>query len=86
LDARTVLLYALSLLALYALGYFALVPLKWAFRLLLNSVAGGLLLLLLNWIGGSWGLSIAVNPWTALTVGLLGMPGLALLLILSAIL
>jgi len=43
-------------------------------------------LLLLNFVGGYFGLHIALNPVTALVVGFLGVPGVVLLLVLRYIL
>lgn len=86
MDVTTVVLYAASLLGLYALGYFALVPLKWAGRLILNALLGGVCLFLLNLLGAGIGIDIGINPVTALTAGILGVPGVALLVIVSAVL
>ncbi|HCS73562.1 MAG TPA: SigmaK-factor processing regulatory BofA [Clostridiales bacterium] len=81
-----ILAYALGLLLLYLAGWLLLVPLKILFRFLLNGIIGGVVLWLLNLVGGYIGLSIAVNPITALTVGFLGIPGLILILMLQFIL
>ena len=43
---------------------------------------GGGVLLLINFIGGFWGFRLGVNPITALVVGLLGVPGVLLLIAL----
>ena len=61
-------------------------PLKWLVRLIINGVAGGLMLLLLNYFGGFAGISIGINVVTCLTAGVLGVPGVALLLVLQYIL
>ena len=58
-------------------------PIKWIFRLMINSALGCIGLMLFNLIGGLFGLYIGVNLVTALTVGLLGVPGFALILILQ---
>lgn len=81
-----ILAYALGLILLYLLGWLILVPLKLLFRFMLNGVIGGVVLWLLNLVGGLIGFSIALNPATALTVGFLGIPGLILILLLQLML
>ncbi|NLG36382.1 MAG: pro-sigmaK processing inhibitor BofA [Clostridiales bacterium] len=86
IDIGTVLAFALGLIALYAVGWLLLVPLKWLLRLVWNALLGGALLFALNLIGGHFGVTIALNPVTALTAGILGVPGVATMLIIQAIL
>ena len=59
-------------------------PLKVALRVLINSVLGFGALWLLNLTGGVTG--IALNIFNSLTVGILGVPGLFLLLLLQWVL
>ena len=61
-------------------------PLRLVLRLVASSLLGGAGLILLNTFGESVGLGIAVNPFTALVAGLLGLPGIAVLLVLQLIL
>jgi len=71
--------------AVIALVLFILIvriPIKWFLRLLLNICIGFLALLILNFAGSFIGVTIGVNWITALVVGVLGLPGVALLLIL----
>jgi inhibitor of the pro-sigma K processing machinery len=81
-----IIAYALGLVLLYFVGWLLLVPLKLLFRFLVNGVIGGIALWVLNLIGRLIGVTIAINPITALTVGFLGIPGLILILILQIIL
>lgn len=67
--------YAFGIILLYIVGYLFLVPLKLVLRLLINSVMGGVFILLFNWIGGCFGLHMALNWISALVVGVLGVPG-----------
>lgn len=78
-----VLAYALGLVLLYLIGWLLLVPLKLLLRFFINALMGGLALWLLNLAGGLIGVTIAINPITALTVGFLGIPGLLLILLLQ---
>ena len=54
---------------------------KWIFKLLLNTVLGYVLLFVVNFVGSWVGISITVNWFTALVVGVLGIPGAALLIL-----
>jgi len=78
-----ILAYFLGLVLLYLIGWLLLVPLKLILRFLLNAVLGGIALWLLNLVGGLIGITVAINPITALTVGFLGIPGLILILLLQ---
>lgn len=60
-------------------------PLKWAFKLLLNAVGGFIALVILNFFGGFVGLSLTVNLVNCLVAGILGLPGVVLLLVLKYI-
>ena len=61
-------------------------PLKVALRVLINSVLGFGAMWLLNLTGGLTGIALGLNVFNALTVGILGVPGLFLLLLLQWIL
>jgi len=58
-------------------------PIKWLFKLLLSCMLGFGGLILFNLLGGLAGLYIGVNIVTAVTAGVLGIPGLALMLFLQ---
>lgn len=59
------------------------VPLKALFKLIINSVLGGLLIFIINLIGAVWNFHIGLNIVTAILVGILGIPGAVLLVILK---
>ena len=61
-------------------------PLKVALRVLINSVLGFGALWLLNLTGGVTGIALGLNIFSSLTVGILGVPGLFLLLLLQWVL
>lgn len=58
-------------------------PLKWAFKLLINAASGFIALVILNFFGGIVGLSLTVNLINCLVAGILGLPGVVLLLVLK---
>jgi inhibitor of the pro-sigma K processing machinery len=81
-EISIILAYAFGLILLYMLGWILLVPIKFLTKLIWNGILGGLLLLLVNWVGQFWGINLSINPITALVAGFLGIPGVILLLIL----
>ncbi|MBO4885843.1 MAG: pro-sigmaK processing inhibitor BofA family protein [Clostridia bacterium] len=72
--------FALGLVLLYLIGWLLLVPMRFLWRLLAGSLLGGLALWLVNHFGRLAGFSVPLNPFTALVTGLLGLPGLALVI------
>ena len=68
--------------AFFALRIFTL-PIRFFLKLLWSAFTGLLLLLVCNALGSMVGLSLAVNGVTALIAGVLGVPGLILLLLLQ---
>lgn len=83
MDVNVLLAYAFGLLLIYLLVKLLLVPFRYLFVLVTNGIIGGLALWGLNLIGAFFGLHIAINPFTALTAGFLGVPGVILLLVLA---
>lgn len=58
-------------------------PLKWAFKLLINAISGFIALAVLNFFGGIVGLTLTINLINCLVAGILGLPGVVLLLLLK---
>lgn len=58
-------------------------PVKVIFKLVLNTLIGFLALFAINYLGGFIGITLAINWLNAVIVGVLGVPGLALLLMLK---
>jgi len=67
-------------------GYLLLVPMRFLWRLAAGGILGALVLLVVNLVGGLFGFSVAVNPFTAIAVGFLGLPGAALIILLQVLL
>ncbi|MGI6038507.1 MAG: pro-sigmaK processing inhibitor BofA family protein [Limnochordia bacterium] len=83
MDMTVVVAYFFGLLLLYFLARLLLIPLRLAFRLVINGLLGGFLLWLFNLVGMIFGLYLPINPITALVAGFLGIPGIVLLLALQ---
>lgn len=78
-----VLSFALGLILLYLIGWLLLVPMRFLWRMLAGGLLGGFMLWTVGQFGFLFGYSVAVNPFTALIAGLLGAPGVALVVALS---
>ncbi len=83
LDINYILAFFFGALVIYLLARLLYFPLRIVFRFLINTLAGGLLLVFFNMVGAYWGIQIGLNVVTALVVGLMGVPGFVLLLILQ---
>ncbi|NLK44363.1 MAG: pro-sigmaK processing inhibitor BofA [Tissierellia bacterium] len=86
MGLNTILYYIIGLFLLYLLGLLLVWPIKKIVKLIFNGILGGIILLIFNFIGKFFGLSIAINPLNAIIVGFLGVPGVILLLVLQVIL
>jgi len=79
-DFNVILAYVFGIILIYLLGRMFLMPIKLILRLVYNALIGGAMLWVLNYAGAHVGFNIAVNPITALIAGLLGLPGVILLI------
>ena len=70
-----------TLILLFLLGKTLLIPLKIVLKMIVNSMLGGILLVVLNAVGSTVGLMIPLNLVNAVTVGILGVPGVIMLLL-----
>ena len=76
----------LPLLLLMLLLKLLVLPIRWFWKIFVNSGCGLLCLWLLNSISGFTGLLFPINSVTVLIAGFLGLPGIALLAILQLVL
>jgi len=84
LDLNFIIAFFFGILVIYLLVRVLYFPLRLFGRFLLNTIAGGVLLVVFNFFAGAfWGLQIGLNVITAIIVGVMGIPGIILLLILQ---
>jgi inhibitor of the pro-sigma K processing machinery len=85
-DIYSILAIFLAIAAVYIIGMLLVLPIKLIVKLVVNGVLGAIALFLLNIVGSYFGLTIGINPITALVAGFLGIPGVILLIFLKIIL
>lgn len=61
-------------------------PIKWILKLLLNALLGLVILVIVNYFGAFVGLKITIGWISALIAGVLGLPGVVLLLLIENLL
>lgn len=83
LDIGIFLTYVGAILLIFIFGRIFVWPMKVVLKLALNSLIGGVAILLVNALGAQWDIFIPLNILNALIVGVLGLPGAVLLLILQ---
>lgn len=85
-DMGSVILYLIGIFLLYLICRIFLKPLRWFLRLVLSAVLGGVGIFALNYLFGGIGWHLYLNPLTAMITGVLGIPGMILIHLLTAML
>jgi inhibitor of the pro-sigma K processing machinery len=80
-DWNVIIAFVFGIFLIFLIGKLFLMPIKLVFRLVYNAIIGGIMLWIVNFIGGHFGFTIAINPLTALIAGFLGLPGVILLIL-----
>lgn len=80
-DWNVIIAFVFGIFLIFLIGRLFLMPIKLVFRLIYNAIIGGIMLWIVNFIGGHFGFAIAINPLTALIAGFLGLPGVVLLIL-----
>lgn len=75
--------FAVGLMLVVIAAKFLALPFKILIKLVVNGLIGGVLLAAINFLGKYIGLHIGINIATSLIAGVLGAPGIALLLLLQ---
>lgn len=72
-----------GLVILYFIVKLIKLPLKLIVELLINGILGLIMLSIVNFVGGNFGISVNINAFTSLIAGCLGIPGVIVLIIFS---
>ena len=83
LDINSIIVYIACIIFLFLIGRFFIIPLKSIAKLIGNSIIGGILIFIINSIGSLFDFHIGLNIGTAIVTGILGIPGVILLIILK---
>jgi len=83
LDINNYLVYISSIIFIIIFGKIFLVPLKSIFKLILNSILGGVLIYIINIVGMLFNFHIGLNITTSILIGILGVPGAILLALIK---
>ena len=90
MDWTAILTYAAAIIVVWVLFKIFSWPIKTFVKLLVNALIGAALLFLVNYLGAMIpafnGFSLPITWWTALIVGVLVVPGIILLVVLTFIL
>ncbi len=84
-EAGVLLAYAVGMFGLFVAACMFIVPIRIVLKLMLNSVLGGAAIIVINAVGKAFGLHISLNAATAVIAGVLGIPGMLMLLFLQII-
>ena len=71
MDINTLIIIS-CICMLFVMGRIFIIPIKWILKLAFNSVIGGILIWIINLIGGIWGFHIGLNVYTSILVRCIG--------------
>ena len=83
MDVKLVSIYLACIIGILLIGRIFIVPIKIIIKLVLNSILGAILLFIINIVGSNFSFHIGINLITTLLTGILGIPGVVLLIILQ---
>ena len=83
---ETIAIILIAVLAIFLILKLLTAPIRFAGKMLINALVGFVVLFLLNFVGNLIGLSLGINWFNALVVGIFGAPGVVLLLLLKYLL
>ncbi len=82
METNAIIAFFICITAILILGKFIL-HFKNILKVVINSVLGGFLIFIINIVGNNFNFHIGLNIFTAIFVGILGLPGAILLIILK---
>jgi len=86
MDFNNIIAYMACIFFLFIFGRLFIIPIKIIVKLLINSILGGFLIFLINLIGVYFNFHIGINLITSIFVGILGIPGVIIIIIIRLIL
>lgn len=86
LETNNIIAFIACLFFLFIIGKIFIVPLKTVFKLIFNSMIGGIIIFVINLIGGFFNFHIGLNIVTSIFVGILGIPGAIVVILIKLLL
>ena len=83
LDYNSIIAFIACIFFIFIVGKIFILPLKTILKFILNSVVGGIIIFIVNLIGGFWNFHIGLNIFTSIIVGILGVPGTILVIMIK---
>ena len=83
LDYNSIIAFIACIFFIFIVGKIFILPLKTILKFTLNSVVGGIIIFIVNLIGGFWNFHIGLNILTSIIVGILGVPGTILVIMIK---
>jgi len=83
MDFNSIIAYIACIFFLFIFGRLFIVPIKTILKLVVNSILGGITIFIINLIGSIWGFHIGLNLITSIFVGILGIPGVIVIIIIK---
>ena len=78
--------FFIAILVLYIVLKIISLPLKVIIKFMINALLGGIVLFIINLVGAQFGLVLNINWITSSIVGLLGIPGVIIVVIMHFLL
>ena len=86
MDFNNIITYIACIFFLFIFGKIFIIPIRTVFKLVVNSLLGGLTIFIINLIGSFFNFHIGLNIITSIFVGILGIPGAIVIIIIKLIL
>jgi len=83
LEVNNIITILACIFFIFIIGKIFIIPIKAIGKLALNSILGGVLIYIINLVGGMFNFHIGLNVATSIFIGILGIPGSILLIIIK---
>lgn len=83
MEISVILPFLGALLAIFIILKILSAPFKLIIKLVINGLIGGLIIYVINWIGAGFNFALPLEWWSAILVGILGIPGAIVLILIQ---
>lgn len=67
-NTNTIIIFLSCIMAILIFGKILILPIKLIIKLIINSLLGGLIITIINWVGTAFNLHIGLNLFTSIFV------------------